>query len=677
MTLKYGSLTYFYNKKKYNIKFNPGIFFKNDHLSLFTKLEALTNNKIFKLTITPVNKIKIDKICILCSYNFEKKDKIFLNGYQSWTETREVPINKKIPGLRKSLKPFLNIYKVKNFGDYFFKKYTGRTGRFHGYTYTYIKNINNNINFIGSLSEKEGFTIFNYNTKKNQITITKDCKLLIIDKPFKAFDLIFINNTENDTFKLYFNKLNLKAINKHPSAGWTSWYNYYTDISEKIIMENLNSFKDKKIPIDVFQIDDGYQKSVGDWLEIKNNFPNGMKYISDQIKKSGYKAGIWIAPFICQKKSSIFNNHNDWILKDKQNKPVIAGYSKGYWNDCFYTMDFYNNDFKKYLKEVLNTIFNKWGFDLIKVDFIYALGLYDISNKSRSEIFFEAVDFIRSITKNKMILGCGTPLAPAFGKFDYCRIGSDIALTWENNLYKWINYRERVSSINSILNTIHRRHLNNYAFLNDPDVYNLRNENNNLTNNQKYTLFLLNQIFANLIFTSDNINNYDDETLKLYLSQFPLKPKEITEVKNNNTLYEIHFNIGKLGYIVYSNLGSKIESVSIDKNIYFCNKNRIFMNNQKIILQPFESRCFLKIDSDDFIIAGSSGHLFPGSEVDKFEIKKDNIILAINKKLKNKSEIYINIPHKYMGYKINGKFIKSQKIMDLNIIKYIFNTKLS
>ncbi|EKC48560.1 hypothetical protein OBE_15116, partial [human gut metagenome] len=37
----------------------------------------------------------------------------------------------------------------------------------------------------------------------------------------------------------------------------------------------------------------------------------------------------------------------------------------------------------------------------------------------------EAMDFLRECVGEKMILGCGVPLMPAFGKVDYCRIGAD------------------------------------------------------------------------------------------------------------------------------------------------------------------------------------------------------------------------------------------------------------
>ncbi len=100
-------------------------------------------------------------------------------------------------------------------------------------------------------------------------------------------------------------------------------YRYFA----RIILSNLKAFADNNIPIEIFQIDDGYQREVGDWLEISDKFPQGMKYIAENIKTHGYKAGLWLAPFVCAKKSNIYKNHYDWIAKDEKGKPIKAGFT--------------------------------------------------------------------------------------------------------------------------------------------------------------------------------------------------------------------------------------------------------------------------------------------------------------------------------------------------------------
>lgn len=45
---------------------------------------------------------------------------------------------------------------------------------------------------------------------------------------------------------------------------------------------------------------------------------------------------------------------------------------------------------------------------------------------------WDAMEFVRELTgPDKLLLGCGVPLACAWRKADYCRIGSDVAPWWE------------------------------------------------------------------------------------------------------------------------------------------------------------------------------------------------------------------------------------------------------
>jgi alpha-galactosidase len=115
--------------------------------------------------------------------------------------------------------------------------------------------------------------------------------------------------------------------------------------------------------------------------------------------------------------------------------------------------------------------------------------------------------------------------------------------------------RERLSVWNTITSNIGRRHLNGTMFLNDPDVFVLREEKNKLKLNEKLLLFEINNLFGSLVFTSDYIGNYNSEILQLYKSKFPFQPekqlkvniieKDIYEIKTNNK--ELLIDITKKG----------------------------------------------------------------------------------------------------------------------------------
>jgi alpha-galactosidase len=70
-------------------------------------------------------------------------------------------------------------------------------------------------------------------------------------------------------------------------------------------------------------------------------------------------------------------------------------------------------------------------------------------------------------------------------------------------------HRERVSTRQSISNTVFRRQLNGRAFLNDPDVFFLREENTKLSQEEKRYLATANTLLGNVWLTSDDMGSYD------------------------------------------------------------------------------------------------------------------------------------------------------------------------
>jgi alpha-galactosidase len=57
-------------------------------------------------------------------------------------------------------------------------------------------------------------------------------------------------------------------------AGWCSWYHYFEHVTERDILANLALAADW--PFDVFQLDDGFQRAIGDWLQCNDRFPSGI-----------------------------------------------------------------------------------------------------------------------------------------------------------------------------------------------------------------------------------------------------------------------------------------------------------------------------------------------------------------------------------------------------------------
>ena len=280
------------------------------------------------------------------------------------------------------------------------------------------------------------------------------------------------------------------------------------------------------VKFDVFQIDDGFQTHVGDWLSVdQTKFPNGLKPIADRVRELGMTPGLWLNPFGCEFKSETAAQHPDWLLRGEDGEPIVAGANWG----GFWVWDFYNPEAREYVRKCLQTAVQEWGFGLLKLDFLYAVCLKPTAERTRGQIMCEAMDFLREASAGAKLLGCGVPLGAAFGRVDYCRIGCDVGLDYDDKLYMRIIHRERVSTKYSMRNTVFRRQLSGRAFWNDPDVFLLRHDNISLTWEERETLATVNSQFGGVLFTSDDVSGYDEKQRALLEQTLnPVRAKKVT-----------------------------------------------------------------------------------------------------------------------------------------------------
>ena len=127
-----------------------------------------------------------------------------------------------------------------------------------------------------------------------------------------------------------------------------------------------------------------------------------------------------------------------------------------------------------------------------------------------------AMEWLREMCGDRLILGCGVPLMPAFGLVDYCRVSCDVGLDWDGSWLMRQTHRERVSTRQAMANTIFRRELNGRAWLSDPDVFFLREENLKLTEEEKTTLATVNALFGGMLLCSDDMGKYGEKALAAY-----------------------------------------------------------------------------------------------------------------------------------------------------------------
>lgn len=498
--------------------------YSGPHFSVIT----VNDESGVKLTLIPSRPITLISASLEFWHEYEKNEKFFVNGYQSWTTSGEMSAE----DIYRGTTPLAGVTKYTKdmaitSGDYAFTRYEPRPGFFHSFTYTYLRR-GDEFELFGSLSERNGYTVFYSDMEKHIFSVEKDVEGLTISEPYEMFDIVRFVGGYDEVFDKYFAAMSLPAKKRVDRlTGYTSWYNYFQKIDENIILRDLKGLSRARESVNIFQIDDGYEPFVGDWLDYNGrDFPNGMKTIADAIHREGYLAGIWLAPFNVQRgKSRILKEHPDWLIRNPDGKPQLGCVA---WGGA-YTLDIYNPEVREHLKKVFDTVLNDWGYDMVKLDFLYSQCRTPRDNKTRGTIMCEAMDFLRECVGDKLILGCGVPLGAAFGFVDACRISCDVDLVYNGKFFNHIQVcNEILSAQSAINNSVFRRHLNGRVFMNDPDVFFLRNNNLKFTQEQKLLLARINNLCGNVLFVSDNAGDYDEKQLELLKKFFKKTDEKIT-----------------------------------------------------------------------------------------------------------------------------------------------------
>jgi alpha-galactosidase len=307
-------------------------------------------------------------------------------------------------------------------------------------------------------------------------------------------------------------------------TGWCSWYNLYAAIDEAAIHDHLAAARDfrdaNRVPLEVFLIDDGFTPEMGDWLDVKPQFPRGMAPLLADVANAGFRPGLWIAPFMVGNRSKLAQAHPDWLVKDATTgEPLVQMrfYGEFRWHkrsEEYHILDVTHPQAETYIRHVFRTWVRAWGARYLKTDFMLFgsehgpdSARWHTPGLSRIAIWQKMAALIREeIGEDTIWLGCGCPLWASVGYVDAMRIGRDIGVTWHGEYSAESLLRDQLT----------RNHAANILWQADPDCVLLRDRYHALSDEQVRSLAQFATNAGGVLMTSDHLGNLSMERQRLF-----------------------------------------------------------------------------------------------------------------------------------------------------------------
>ena len=157
-------------------------------------------------------------------------------------------------------------------------------------------------------------------------------------------------------------------------SGWVCWQGDSAEISEEHVMRQLDwitrhpeFYPTAAKSMEYIQIGLGWEKQLGRNEADGKRFPNGMKWLAEQIHQKGLKAGICIAPFCGDEGLHIIKEHPEYMLHDSEGNLVLVEQED---NSRIAFFDPSHQGTQEYIRNRITPIIDDWGYDLIKVDLL-------------------------------------------------------------------------------------------------------------------------------------------------------------------------------------------------------------------------------------------------------------------------------------------------------------------
>jgi hypothetical protein len=245
--------------------------------------------------------------------------------------------------------------------------------------------------------------------------------------------------------------------------GWWSWTAYYHGLNADTALTNAEFLAQqlKDLGYNYFHIDEGYAYARGEYtIPDATLFPQGVAAVDYQVRGLGLTPGIWTAPFEASRRSWLYKEHPEWLVRDAHDAPLpIEGPEA---NETVYALDTTNPAVQEYLRKTYATLVNDWGVRYIKLDFMddtAVEGHRYRPDTTALEAQRIGLQIIREAVGDQVLLDKdGSPMLNPVGIVDMGRTSCDTGHTFQAT-------REAAPGIAA------RYYMNRNFFVNDPDAF--------------------------------------------------------------------------------------------------------------------------------------------------------------------------------------------------------------
>ena len=308
--------------------------------------------------------------------------------------------------------------------------------------------------------------------------------------------------------------------------GWNSWSGsggtggYGQDINEDVMLANLDVMAEefKDFGVEWFQIDDGWQMDFGKWEWRTDRFPHGPKWMTDRIREKGLRPGLWMAPLTAQNDSQTVKDHSEWFT----GKTALGGLLA----QNYTLFDFTKPEVKDYVRNLLRSFKQDWGFEWLKMDFAYWAILaegYSDESQTREEMYRGIVNIIREELGDNAFFLAVALMGPHYGLVDADRITLDNLPVWDWQPEVPAGAHIKQQGFKPVIRTAARRfYLNHRIWINHPDLIMFRSN----TNDESWPRVTLNetQAYASYVGLTGGIVKMGDKLVDL-------NPEQINSVR--------------------------------------------------------------------------------------------------------------------------------------------------